>query len=114
MPQLRCRRSWHVSSVLRDHLDRVHRALLVTRTAASAPVVVVLIAIPGTQLDHRVLRARSQAAVALAAVAARQAATCLVRRLLLGQAAEYLPETRDPLLRLGLRLLPAGGVAEVP
>src|ERR1700761_8134537 len=92
----------------------MHRALLITRAAAGAPVVVKLITVPGTELDDRVLRARPQAAVALAAVAARQAAACLVHRLPLGQAADYLLETRDPLLRLGLRLLPPGGVAEVP
>src|ERR1700722_13561217 len=114
MPPPRCRRSWRASSVLLDHLDRVHRALLETCAAARAAVVVELVAVPGTQLDYRVLRAGAEAAVALAAVAARQAAACLVHRLPLGQAAEYLPETRDPLLRGGLRLLPAGGVAGVP
>src|ERR1700761_2694584 len=106
MPRPRCRRSWHASSVLRDHLDRVHRALLITRAAARAPVVVELITAAGTQLDHRVLRAGPQAAVALAAGAPRQAGARLVRRLPLGQAADYLSEIRNPLLRCGLRLLP--------
>jgi hypothetical protein len=41
-------------------------------------------------------------------------AYCLACRLPLGQAADDLLETRDPLLRCDLRLLPAGGVAEVP
>src|SRR5437899_5869561 len=92
----------------------MHWALLVTRAAAGTPVIVELIAVSGPQLDHRVLGARAQAAVALAAVAAGQAAACLVGRLLLGQAAEHLAEIRDPLLRFGLRLLPAGGVPEIP
>src|SRR5512142_2564302 len=93
--RLRFRRPWRASSVLRDHLDRMHRALLVTGAAAGAPVIVELVAVPGTQLDHRVLGAGAQAAVALAAVSARQAAARLVRRLALGQAAEHLAEVRD-------------------
>src|ERR1700750_1571979 len=92
----------------------MHRALLVTRAAAGAPVIVELIAVSRPQLDHRVLGARAQAAVALAAVTAGQAAACLVVRLLLGKAAEHLADIRDPLLRFGLRLLPAGGVPEIP
>src|SRR5580704_6850267 len=92
----------------------MHRALLVTRAAAGALAIIELVAMPGPQLDHRVLGAGAQAAVALAAVAARQAAACLVRRLALGQAAEHLAEIRDPLLRFGLGLLPAGSIAEIP
>src|SRR5690242_15820749 len=92
----------------------MHRALLVTRAAAGALAIVELVAVPGPQLDHRVLGAGAQTAVALAAVAARQAAACLVRRLWLGQAAEYLGEAGGPLLRRCLRLLPPGSVPEVP
>src|SRR5580704_4016245 len=92
----------------------MHRTLLVTRAAAGALAIVELIAMPGPELDYRVFGARAQAAVALAAVAAGQAAACLVRRLALGQAAEHLAEIRDPLLRFGLRLLPTGGIAEIP
>src|SRR5271165_5478716 len=92
----------------------MHRALLVARAAAGALVVVELVPVTDAELDHRVLRARAQAAVALTAVAAGQAAARLVRRLLLRQPAEYLGEVRGPLLRWGLGLLAAGGVAEVP
>src|ERR1700680_5112647 len=92
----------------------MHRALLVTRAAAGAVAIVELVAAARPELDHRVLGARAQAAVALAAVAARQAAARLIRRLTLGQAPGHLAEIRDPLLRAGLRLLPAGRVAEIP
>src|SRR5580700_11907634 len=92
----------------------MHTALLIARAAAGTPVIVELVPVSGPELDHRVLGARAQAAVTLAAVAARQAAACLIRRLLLGQAAEHLAEIGDPLLRGGFRLLPAGGITEVP
>src|SRR5450755_3024808 len=99
---------------LRNHLDGMHRALLEARPAAGALVVVELVTMPDAQLDHRVLRAGPEAAIALAAVAARQAAACLVGRLLLGQAADHLTEARDALRWRRLGLLAAGGVAEVP
>src|SRR5579859_5019456 len=92
----------------------MHRTLLIARAATGAPVIVELVPVAGPELDHRVLGARAQASVTFATVAARQAAACLVGRLALGQATEYLAEIRDPLLRGDLRLLPAGGVAEVP
>src|SRR3984957_7783220 len=92
----------------------MHRALLIARAATGAPVIVELVPVAGPELDHRVLGTRAQAAVAFAAVAARQAAACLVGRFALGQAAEHLAEIRDPLLRGDLRLLLAGGVAEIP
>ena len=99
---------------LREHLDRVHRALLVARPAAGAAVVVEPVAVPDAQLDHRVLRAGAEAAVALEAVAARQAAARLVGRLLLATARR--PPRRSPRRapRLELGLLAARGVAEEP
>src|SRR6476660_6039371 len=92
----------------------MHRALLVTRAAAGALAIVELVPVAGPELDYRVFGTRAQAAITLAAVAARQAAACLVRRLALGQAAEHLAEISDPLLRFGLRLLPTGCIAEIP
>src|SRR4029079_19049601 len=92
----------------------MHLTLLVARAAAGAPVIVELVTMPGPELDHRVLGARAQAAVAFAAVAARQAAACLVRCLTFGQAAEYLGKAGGPFLRRCLGLLPPGGVPEVP
>ena len=78
-----------------DHLDGVHRALVVARAAAGAPVVVEAVAVARAELDHGVLRAGAQAAVALEAVAAGQAAARLVAGLLAGEAADHLGEVRD-------------------
>src|ERR1700729_3549089 len=132
MPLLRCRRLSHASARLRDrvrvrderlrgrrralreHLDRVHRALLVARRAARAAVIVELVAVPLTELDHRVLRARPEAPIALAAVPAREAPMRLERRLLRREAADHLAEISDALGQLELGLLAAGGIAEVP
>src|SRR5215470_16284753 len=92
----------------------MHRALLITGAAAGAPVVVKPVAVPGTELDHRVFRAGAQTAVALEAVATGQAPARLVDGLGLGQATDHLTETGDALLRCGLRLLARREVAEVP
>src|SRR6266540_3345613 len=81
-----------ISVGLRDHLDRVHRALLEAGSAAGAAVVVEPVAVTLTQLDHRVLGAGAQAAVAFEAVAARQAPAGLVDRLRGGEAADHLAE----------------------
>src|SRR5918993_1462097 len=93
MPRPRCRPLWRASvhrlpgpvGGFGHHLDRVHRALLEAGRAAGAAVVVEAVPVPGTELDHRVLRARAEAAVALEAVAAGQAAAGLVARLAGGQ-----------------------------
>src|SRR5471030_2483202 len=103
-----------ISVGLRDHLDRVHRALSEARPATGAAVVVEPVALPDSQLDHGVLWTRTQAAVAFEAVAARQTPACLVDRLLGGETADHLVEISDPFLRRELGLLPAGGVSEVP
>src|SRR5512134_3670556 len=87
-----------ISVVLRNHLDRVHRALLEAHPAAGAAVVVEPVAVPFAELDHGVLGAGAQAAVAFEAVAARQAPTRLVDRLLDREAADHLAEVGDPLL----------------
>ena len=98
-----------------DHLDRVHRALLEAHGAAGAAVVVELGSRARAQLDHRVLRAGAEAAVALEAVAAGQAAARLVGRL--GSPSARRPPRRS----LSTRCSGASsgccrrvGVAEVP
>src|SRR5665647_462500 len=98
-----------ISVALRDHLDRVHRALLEARPAAGAAVEVEPVAVPGAQLDHGVLGAGAQATVAFEAVSARQTPARLVDRLLGGEADDHLAEICNPLLRRELGLLPAGG-----
>src|SRR5664279_449457 len=113
-PQPRCRRSSRASSGLREHVDGVHRALLIARPTAGAPVVVELVSVSDSELDHGVLRTRSQAAVTLDAVAARKTPGRFKGRLRLGQSAGDLAETLDTLLRCQLGLLPAGRVAEEP
>src|SRR5665213_4434600 len=92
----------------------MHRALLKACPAPGAAVVVELIALPSPELDHRVLRARAQTAVALAAVAARKTPAGLERRLLGRQATDHLGEPGDALLRRKLGRLPTGGVTEEP
>src|SRR5690349_10593967 len=114
MPRLRCRRSSRASAGLRDHLDRVYRALLEARAAAGAAAVVELVAMTHTQLDHSVLGTGPQAAVALEAVAARQAPTRFVNGLARREAPYHFGEACDSLLGRELGLLPSGVVAEVP
>ena len=62
------------------------------RRTAGASVVVEPVAVSGAELDHRVLWAGAEAAVAFEAVAARQATPRLVGRLLGRQAADHLRE----------------------
>src|ERR1019366_3487695 len=114
MPPLRCRPPSRASARLREHFDRVHRALLKARSAARAAVVLKPVAVSRAQLDHRILRARTQAPIALAAVPARQAPLRLERRLLRRQATDDLLEIRDALGRLQLGLPATGSIAEVP
>src|SRR5664279_4948568 len=114
MPPPRSRRASPASAALLHHLDRVHRALLEARPAAGTTVVVEPVAVPDAELDHRVLRARPEAAVALEAVPARQAPPRLVARLLDRQTAEYLGEVGDPLVGRELGLVAARRVAEIP
>src|ERR1035441_6394382 len=82
--------------------------------AASAAVVVEPVPVPCTQLDHRILRARAEAAVALKAIAARQAPAGLVGRLLRGQPADHLGKVADPVAGVQFGLVALFGVAEVP
>src|SRR5664280_1481937 len=63
-----------MGSVLRDHFDGVDRALLVAARTSRALLVVVAVAVTLAELDDSVLRAAAEAAVALDAVAAGQAA----------------------------------------
>src|SRR5664279_1996018 len=112
--QPRCRRRSRASAGLRNHLDGVHRALPEARGAAGALVVVELVAVPDAELDHRVLGARAEAAVALEAVAAREAAARLEDGLLSREASDDLAEVCDTLLGRLFGLLPPVGVAEVP
>ena len=83
----------------------MHRALLEARPAAGAAVVVEPVAVPLAQLDHGVLGARAQAAVAFEAVAARQAAARLVDRFVGGEAAahEHDPFDAERLVADGTR-----------
>src|SRR5665213_2710151 len=97
-----------ISVALRDHLDRVHGALLEAGPAAGAAVVVEPVAVPDPQLDHGVLGACAEAAVAFEAVAARQTPGRLIDSLLGGEAADHLAEIRDPLLGTELGLPAAG------
>src|SRR5215468_21249 len=92
----------------------MHRALLVADRATGTAVVVEPVPVTGADLDDRVLRAGAEAAVALEAVAARQAAASLVARLALGQAADHLGEVIDPPGRLAFWLPPPLGVGEIP
>src|SRR6187397_105103 len=100
-----------------NHLDGVHGALSVTGGAAGAAVVVVLVPVGSVALaeaDDGILGARAEAAVALDAVAARQAAPRLEMSLVGGQAGDDLPEVLHPGRRLPLGLLAPVVVAEVP
>ena len=92
----------------------MYRALIEADGAAGAAVVVELVAVPDPEFDHRVLGARAEAAVAFEAVTARQATPRLVGRLLGGQPADDLVETRDALGRLEFGLLTPRGVTEIP
>ena len=103
----------HVSA-LRDELDGVHRALPLTAAAAGAQVVVEPVAVADAELDHRVLRAGAEAAVALEAVPAGQAAARLVARGVRVQAGDDLLERLHPGRRVEGGLLPLAVVAEVP
>src|SRR5262249_25176729 len=95
-------------------VDGVHRALLVADPAAGAAVVVEPVPVPGAELDHRVLRAGPEAAVALEAVPAGQAAARLIDRLVRGQPAGDLAEV-GPARRYGTFGLNGGGdVGGVP
>ena len=99
--------------VLRDHLNGVDGALLGAGSATGALVVVELVAVSLAQLDDGVLRAGSQAAVTLEAVAAAQAAFGLEVGLLVAQTADDLGEP-DALGGIELGLVPASVVTEVP
>lgn len=66
-----------------NHINRMAGALLETHPAARAEVVIELVAVPLAQFDDRAFRAGIVAAVALKAVAARQAALGLVAGLFL-------------------------------
>ena len=99
---------------VRDHLDRMDRALLETRPAAGAAVVVEPVAQSRPELDHRVLGAGAQTAVAFDAVPARQAPASFEHGLLRRQRADHLIESAEPLFRGQLGLLAAGVIAEVP
>src|SRR4029077_20556707 len=103
MPQPRSRRSSRASAWLREHLDRVHGALLVARPAAGTAVVVEPVAVAYAELDDGVLRARGPASIALEAVAARQAPARLVGRRVGRQAAHHLREPGGALLERDLR-----------
>src|SRR5450755_3763257 len=92
----------------------MHGALLIARPAAGAAVIVKLVAVSLPELDHGVFRARPEAPVALTAVPARQAPVRLERRLLRREAAHHLLEIGNALGQFELRLLAAGGIAEVP
>src|SRR5271166_1607554 len=114
MPPPRCRPPWCASSRLRRHLDGVHRALLVAGGTTGAPVVVEAVAVTGSELDHRVLRAGAQTAVALKAVTARQAPAGLECRRLGRQAADDLVESGDALFGRKFGLRPPIRITEVP
>src|SRR6266545_1933102 len=94
----RCRRPLRVSSGLRFHLDRVYRALFEAGAAAGTAAVVEAVTVPFAELDHRVLRAGTEAAAAFEAVAARQAAMSLGVGLLGGQPADDLAEVDHALI----------------
>ena len=76
-----------------DHLDRVARALFEANGAARAEVVVDTVESARAELNDRLLRTGGVAIVAFKAVAAGQAAACLVTRLGLGQAARDFLES---------------------
>src|SRR6476620_5397083 len=97
---------------LPSSVARISRAPGTSRS--SAPVVVVHIAVPDAQLDHRVLGAGAQAAIALGAVAARETPASLIGGLLDGQPSGHLAEARDAVRGRQLGLLPARGIAEEP
>src|SRR6516164_1833676 len=102
----------------------MHRALLVADSAAGAPVIVEHVCVVSPMLvarraarpdlDDRVLRAGTEAPVALEAIAARQAASRLVFGLVFTQTANYLGEIGDAAGRLALGLAAARGIGEIP
>src|SRR4249919_3067811 len=92
----------------------MYRALLEAGPATGAPVVVETVAVARAELDDRVLGTGAQAAVALEAVAARQAPLGLVDRRRLIETAHHLGEGGRALLDGLLRLRLLGGVGEVP
>src|SRR5690606_16542014 len=90
------------------------RALSEARCAPGAPVVVEDVAMPDAELDDGVLGTGSEAAVALEAVAAGQAACGLELGLARGEAGHDLVKSRDPGGRIKGVLLAASVVTEVP
>src|SRR5512132_3795893 len=98
----------------RAHADRAARTLPAAERAARAPVVAVLVASPGPELGDRVLGAGAVAAVALEAVAARQAAPRLVDGFLLLQTLHHLLEAGAATLHVGVGLRPLLDAGVVP
>src|SRR5512132_9997 len=98
----------------RDHADRVARTLLEADRAARAQVVDVLVAFTGPELGDRVLGAGTVAAVALEAVAARQATPRLVDGFLLLQTLHHLLEAGAAALHVGVGLGPLLDAGVVP
>ena len=89
-------------------------ALAEARAATGALLVVELVAQTHAELHHRVLGAGAEAAVALEAVAARQAPSGLERRLVGGEPRDHLVEGEHPTRGVQLGLAAAIVVPEVP
>src|SRR5512147_2540717 len=98
----------------RDHADRMARTLLEADRAARAQIVEILIAFPRPELGDRVLRTRAEAAVALEAVAAGQAALGFVNCFLFVQPVHHLFERGAALLHLRTRLRTLADIGVVP
>src|SRR5512143_982609 len=77
----------------RDHADRMARTLLEADRAARAQFVDVLVTLAWPELSDRILRTGAEAAVALEAVAAGQAALRLIHCFLLVQPMHHLFES---------------------
>src|SRR6056297_4153791 len=92
-----------VKAGLRDHLDGMAGTLLVAGGAAGAQAVVEAVAFAGPELDDGVLRAGGEAAVALVAVTAGQAARRLVPGLRFRDGGDDLAEVLRPRCRRALR-----------
>src|SRR4029450_11316931 len=94
--------------------DRATWALVVTDRAAGTPVQVVPIAAPRAELDDRLFRARGVAAIALEAIAARQASL----RFILGgvgvQSPNDLVKRRAPGVEVDRALPPPTRLGVIP
>jgi hypothetical protein len=103
-----------LSSQLGPHLDRPARALGHAHAAALAVVEIELEALAGAELDDGVVGAHAVAVVALEAVAATQAASCLEQCVGFRQPALHFVEAAAAARELELRAQGLRGVAAVP